>query len=372
MSVAIQKVFSSAIAGRSKERQELADSNIDLEVVIPVVSLKGDEEIINNLFEPLGYTVVKESYFLDDKFVEWGKSNYYSVTLTGKKRLKDLLKHLYILIPVLDAEKHYWIGQDEVEKLLRHGDDWLKDHPHYKMIAYRYLRKQKSLINNFMQNLITNEEKDNEDTREIQFEKKVNLNTIRLEKVVEVLKNEGVKTVLDLGCGEGKLLAKIIKDKCWEKVYGGDISYNSLERAKAKLEIDFLPVEYREKIKLFQASVTYKDERFLNFDCITLIEVIEHINEERLIDLEISLFKYAMPDVLIITTPNIEYNELYGTMKKELRHKDHKFEWTRREFKDWAEKIAENYNYNYEIFDIGERDENFGSPTQMGVFRLCK
>src|SRR5207302_5231655 len=116
LSVAIADVFGSALAGKSKERPELVETPIPLSAKLSVLPCRGGEEFLRRLFEPLGYAVTAKSYPLDDKFAEWGDSAYFTVTLEGNLRLRELLTHLYVLIPVLDNDKHYWVGEDEVAK----------------------------------------------------------------------------------------------------------------------------------------------------------------------------------------------------------------------------------------------------------------
>jgi len=121
LSVAMGRAFGTAMSGRSKGRQELADQAMPLSAKLTVVSCRPGEGLIRELFEPLGYVVTTERHPLDEKFQEWGEGPYYTVTLAGNIRLCELLNHLYVLVPVLDAEKHYWVGNAEVEKLLRKG-----------------------------------------------------------------------------------------------------------------------------------------------------------------------------------------------------------------------------------------------------------
>src|SRR5262249_44744030 len=135
LSVAIAQVFASALGGRSKGRQELADSHIPLTAKISVLKCHGGEELIRKLFTPLGYQLLIQPHRLDEKFPEWGESSYYTVEINAQTRLQDLLTHLYVLVPVLDAEKHYWVGEDELEKLLRHGEGWLAAHPEKEFIV---------------------------------------------------------------------------------------------------------------------------------------------------------------------------------------------------------------------------------------------
>jgi 3' terminal RNA ribose 2'-O-methyltransferase Hen1 len=129
LSVALGRLFSTALNGRSKERPELADTSLPLSAKLPVVAARGGPDLVRHLFEPLGYAVTVDGGLLDERFPEWGESPYVSVEITAVKRLQDLLTHLYVLIPVLDREKHYWVGDDEVEKLLKRGEGWLGQHP---------------------------------------------------------------------------------------------------------------------------------------------------------------------------------------------------------------------------------------------------
>ena len=145
LSVAIARTFGTAISGKSKERQELADTPLQLEAQITVLPCRGGEDLLRRLLEPLGYEVTAVRHALDEKFPDWGESSYYTVRLKGTICLSDLLTHLYVLIPVLDDDKHYWVGDAEVEKLLRHGEGWLRNHPERELITNRYLKHQKRL-----------------------------------------------------------------------------------------------------------------------------------------------------------------------------------------------------------------------------------
>jgi len=145
LSVAIARTFGTAMTGKSKERQELADTPLPLEVRIAVLPCRGGEVLLRRLFEPLGSEVMATRHPLDEELPEWGESPYFTVTLKATVRLSDLLTHLYVLIPVLDDDKHYWVGDAEVEKLLRHGEGWLREHPERELITNRYLKHQRRL-----------------------------------------------------------------------------------------------------------------------------------------------------------------------------------------------------------------------------------
>lgn len=380
MSVAIAQVFGTALSGRSKERPELAEAAIPLEVRLPVLPSKGGEELLRKLFEPLGYSMKIERRILDEKFPDWGDSKYYSLTLIAEKRLCEVLKHLYVLIPVLDDEKHYWVGSDEVEKLLRHASDWLKTHPNKDQIIRRYLRHSKRLTSEALARLIDDmpaeevEESAHEHSKEESLlEEKISLNEFRGAAVIAALKSANAKRVIDLGCGSGKLLQRLLKDSAFEHITGMDVSYRDLEVAQAKLRLDRLPEKLRSKIDLFQGSLIYRDERLSNYDAATVVEVIEHLELYRLAAFERVLFEFARPATVIVTTPNVEYNKNFqGLAPGKFRHKDHRFEWTRQEFQDWANKAAISNQYSVRFLGIGPDDPDCGSPTQMAVLTKNK
>lgn len=212
LSTAMSKAFGTAMSGRSKERQELADQALEFEAVTGVVLCRGGEEIPRSLFEPLGYEVFADRHVLDEKFPEWGEGPYFTVRIRGKQRLCDLLAHLYVLIPVLDADKHYWVGKDEVEKLLRKGATWLAAHPHKEMIAARYLRYDRKLTREALARLTDEDQADPEEAgaanlrEELAIEAPLKLWEQRIGTVMSVIRSCGAKSVIDLGCGEGKLL----------------------------------------------------------------------------------------------------------------------------------------------------------------------
>jgi 3' terminal RNA ribose 2'-O-methyltransferase Hen1 len=160
MSVAIARVFASALSGGSKHRPELVSTPLPLAAGIAVLPCRGGEDFLRRLFEPLGYQVVADRYPLDEKFPEWGEGPYYKVEIAKHVTLQELLTHLYVLIPVLDTNKHYWVGKDEVEKLLRHGEGWLQAHPEREAIVSRYLRGFRSLTREALARLTEDESVD--------------------------------------------------------------------------------------------------------------------------------------------------------------------------------------------------------------------
>jgi 3' terminal RNA ribose 2'-O-methyltransferase Hen1 len=375
LSVAIARVLASALGGSSKGRPELVDQPLPLVARITVLPCRGGEDILKRLFEPLGYTVRAEHHTLDEKFPEWGESNYYTVELEQEISLQKLLTHLYVLIPVLDAEKHYWVGQDEVDKLLRHGEGWLQAHPERELIVKRYLRYQKHLATEALARLIGDEEADPEAEQEKKaeqeeaIEKPILLNQLRLDAVTKAVTASGASHVIDLGCGEGRLLRELLKHKQFQEIAGMDVSHRSLEVASERLHLDTMPPKQKERIRLFQGSLMYKDKRLAGFEAATVVEVIEHLDPPRLAAFERVVFEHAKPNTIIITTPNVEYNVRFETLPAgQFRHKDHRFEWTREQFQSWAEGLAQRYGYAVAFSPIGNEDAEVGAPTQMGVF----
>jgi len=373
MSVAISKAFSSAMNGNCKDRPELVDTIIPLEVKVAVLPApKGGEQLIRKLFEPLGYTVDIERHSLDKKFPNWGDSKYYTLKLSHNTTVKDLLSHLYVLIPALDNDKHYYVSQNEIDKLLTKGKGWLEDHPEREQIIRRYLINLGSLTRQAYERL--NEEDEVVYSPEAEGNKKdqkqkESLHQQRLSVVLEELKKSEAKTVIDLGCGEGKLLRSLIKESQFLKITGMDVSYEELTKAKDRLYWDDLPPMQRERLNLFQGALTYKDKRLEGYDAATLVEVIEHLDENRLQSLERVVFEFARPKMVILTTPNAEYNSVFETMEAgAMRHTDHRFEWTRNEFEEWAKNVALNNNYKVEFRALGPEQEKFGAPSQMGIF----
>jgi 3' terminal RNA ribose 2'-O-methyltransferase Hen1 len=375
LSVAIARTFGTALTGKSKVRQELADTPLPLETRITVLPCRGGEVLLRRLFEPLGYEVTAKRHSLDEKFPEWGESPYFTVTLKGTIRLSDLLTHLYVLIPVLDDDKHYWVGDAEVEKLLRHGEGWLREHPERELITNRYLKHQKRLAREALSRLIGEEEPAADEMAETHareeeaIEKPISLAEQRMVAVMAALRGRGAKRVLDLGCGEGRLLRELLKDKDFGEIVGMDVSHRALEIASRKLRLEDLPTIQKERIRLMHGSLMYRDKRLAGYDAATVVEVIEHQDAPRLAAFERVLFEFARPQTVVLTTPNVEYNVKFETLPAgKMRHKDHRFEWTRAEFQFWANAIAARFGYSTRFLPIGPEDSIVGSPTQMGIF----
>ncbi|MEO9827629.1 MAG: 3' terminal RNA ribose 2'-O-methyltransferase Hen1 [Paracoccaceae bacterium] len=368
LSVAMGRSFAQTMAGKSKDRQELADQPLDFEIRVLPVALAGDRELLSSLFEPLGYTILSPKT-VDDQMV-------IDLRLSACLRLADILNHLHVLIPVMDNFKHYFVAQEEIDKLLAKGEGWLADHPAKELITRRALKHRRSLANMALARLedsavVEDEEETLKLKPEEQLEKPLRLHDVRLDTVADVLRQRHVKSVLDLGCGEGKLIERLIKERGIDRIVGVDPSVRTLEAAHRKLRLHQAGDAMSERVALQMGSLTYGDRRWKGFDAATLVEVIEHIEPHRLSALVMSLFADARPNLVVMTTPNREYNVLFETMKEnQLRHPDHRFEWTRAEFEGWANDVAAEHGYTAEFAPLGPVDETHGGPSQMAIFTL--
>jgi 3' terminal RNA ribose 2'-O-methyltransferase Hen1 len=375
ISVAIAQVFGSALQGRCKDRPELVETPIPLLARIDVLPVRGGERFLRNVFEPLGYAVEATRCPLDERFPEWGESPYFAVTVQKTTTLADLLTHLYVLIPVFDNAKHYWIGDDEMEKLLAKGEGWLAGHPEKEEITRRYLKFQPSHFREALARLVQEEEPqeaDDDDRRaepEDALEKPLSLNDQRLGSVMAALRASGAKRVLDLGCGEAKLIRELLKEKQFDQIVGLDVSIRSLEVAQRRLKLERLPTKQAERVSLIHGSLMYRDKRLEGFDAAAVVEVVEHLDPPRLSAFERVLFEFAKPRTVVLTTPNREFNVKWETLGAgRFRHPDHRFEWTRQEFQDWAKAIAGRFSYTVRFVAVGPEDEKLGPPTQMAIF----
>jgi 3' terminal RNA ribose 2'-O-methyltransferase Hen1 len=375
MSVALGRMFATALGGKSKERQELAETPIPLMARVPVIAARGGEDLVRRIFEPLGYTVRIAALPLDEKFPEWGTSAYMSLELSATVTLQTMLTHLYVLIPVLDNEKHYWVGEDEIEKLLKRGEGWLGQHPEKELIVARYLKRQRSLTREALERLAEESPPEEEaqasagDEEEQKVERPLGLHEQRIGTVLSVLRGVGAKKVLDLGCGEGKLLQHLLADPQFEKILGMDVSWRSIEVANDRLRLQQMPERQRARLDLVQGSLMYRDKRLAGFDAAAVVEVIEHLEAARLAAFERVLFEFARPTHVVVTTPNAEYNALFPTLPAgHFRHRDHRFEWSRAEFSKWAERLASAFGYKVRFQPVGPEDAVLGAPTQMAIF----
>ena len=362
LAVAMNSVFKSAMNGTCKGHEELAATAIPLSAAMPAVPARGGEEVVRRLFEPLGYAVTAEP-------LPYGR--HVALRLDAEVRLADLLTHLYVLLPVLDDDKHYWVGEDEVEKLMHRGAGWLPTHPARDLIVRRYLKRQARLFHPALaalDEMLPPAEEPDAEAPEQDLEERVSLRDQRLGTVEAVLKASGARRVLDLGCGAGALMQRLVRSD-YEEVAGVDVSVRALEMAARRLKLDRMPDAQRERVKLFQSPLTYRDKRLTGYDAAALVEVIEHLDPPRLAAAELNVFGSARPGTVVVTTPNREYNVRWETLPAgKFRHPDHRFEWTREEFRAWSEGVAARHGYRVRFLPVGPDDAEVGPPTQMGVF----
>lgn len=381
LAVALSAVFSSAMRGVCNALPERAAQPLPLRVEVPALPARGGQELVRRLFEPLGWAVTVEPVPLDVQFPEWGDSRYVRLVLESQAlTLAEALRHLYVLLPVLDDAKHYWVAPDEVDKLLRAGEGWLPVHPEQKLITSRYLSRRWSLTREAMERLelVRLAEADDSEVEDIDNaveaeteaeEKPTPLAVQRRDAILAALRASGAARVLDLGCGQGQLVQALLKDPAFTEIVGVDVSMRALTIAGRRLKLDRMGERQAARVKLFQSSLAYTDSRLKGYDAAVLSEVIEHLDLPRLPALEYAVFGAARPRTVLVTTPNVEYNVRWETLPAgHVRHGDHRFEWTREEFRTWADAVAERHGYGVEFVPVGPDDPEVGPPTQMAVF----
>ena len=371
MSSAIAEVFGSAMNGNCQQRPELAAAAIPLVARLSSLPCRGGEPLLRRLLEPLGYQVAVTTHPLDDRFPEWGDAGQPTVELQATVRLSELLSHLYVLIPTLDGDKHYWIGRDEIDKLMRRGGDWLAVHPERDLIVHRYLGGVRHLTSEALDRLVAAEQHEADDAEadpEVP-EERARLGELRARAAGAALRIAGARRVLDLGCGSGRLTQLLLQEPQFEEVVAMDVSTRALAIARGRLRLDRLPPALAARVRLLHGSLVYRDRRLSGFDGAAVVEVIEHLDPPRLTAFERVLFEFARPRTIALTTPNAEYNVRWQTLPAgRLRHSDHRFEWTRSEFAEWARAIAGRHGYEVRFEDIGPEDVEVGAPSQMAVF----
>jgi 3' terminal RNA ribose 2'-O-methyltransferase Hen1 len=372
LAVALGRVFRTAVAGRCDARPELVGRPLPLQVHVPAMPARGGPDLVRRLFAPLGWTVEATPLPLDPTLPGWGASPYVDLRLSGTLTVADALSQLYVLVPALDDAKHYWVGEDEVQKLLRAGGDWLAAHPERALITDRYLRHQRALVADAVARLAEVDDTEPEalDRAPADAERRAPLRALRRAAVVAALREERAASVVDLGCGEGDLLRELVPDPAFTRVLGVDVSHRALETAARRLQLERMPDSQRARLELVQSSATYRDDRLAGFDALVLMEVVEHVDPPRLPALERTVFAHARPTSVVVTTPNAEHNVRFpGLAPGALRHPDHRFEWTRAEFRRWSQRTAEAHGYAVRHLPVGEDDPQVGPPTQLAVFR---
>jgi 3' terminal RNA ribose 2'-O-methyltransferase Hen1 len=354
----IRKALGTALNGKpDEEYQQWVGHEFDMELAFGPVATDLHDKEIADLFEPIGYKVEIERGVSSIR----EKSSARYITLSGRQSVQNALKHVSILIPVIDNYKHYFLDEREIEKLDRYGEGWLEDHPLKQMIVKRALRFN-ALIS---QSKFYEKKQRNSDYDE---SKKVRLNDLRYEAILNLIKLLPHKeSIVDLGAGEGRLSVQLGFVEGIKEILSIEPSNKSRIRAIERFEQVNVKEGYVEPQSL-PGSLYYFDSRLQNKDVIVLCEVIEHIEEDRLPKIFDMILSDYRPKTLIVTTPNQEYNVLYE-LNDEMRHDDHRFEWTRAQFAQNVETWTEKYPYEVSIQGIGEEHDVYGHPTQMAIFR---
>lgn len=373
LAVALGRVFRSAMRGRCPVRPDLEGAVLPLEIHLPSLPSSGGAEQVERLFAPLGWQVTASTHPLDPEVPRWEGSRYVDAHLAGAMTLDAALSHLYVLLPVLDGAKHYWVSTEEIDKLVRGGGAWLGAHPERDLIMRRYLAHQSGYVNDAAERLAALDDavpaQPEEQAGAAATERREPLVRVRRDAVLAQLRTLRAARVVDLGCGEGALLRDLITDPSFTEIVGVDVAPRELDRAARRLDLDRMPDSQRARLSLVQSSATYRDSRLEGYDAIVLMEVIEHLDPERLPALERSVFAHAQPRAVVVTTPNAEFNVRYEKLSAgDRRHPDHRFEWSRVEFEAWAAQVGDAHGYDVRFAPIGEPDPELGPPTQMAVF----
>ncbi|GHC17705.1 methyltransferase domain-containing protein [Aidingimonas halophila] len=192
------------------------------------------------------------------------------------------------------------------------------------------------------------------------------LHSDRLETVTQRLKASGARSVIDLGCGSGALLAYLMEEPQFVRLMGVEQSGIGLVQAKQRLEEPMAAEPGR--LELVCASYTERSSRFQDFEAAAMVETIEHVPSTRLSEVEQAVFGCYRPGLLVMTTPNREYNPLFDLAPGEFRDVDHWFEWDRAKFRQWGQGVARRHGYRVTFGGVGEEHPYLGHPTQLAQF----
>ena len=187
----------------------------------------------------------------------------------------------------------------------------------------------------------------------------------RLDLVTGLLIHEGATSVLDLGCGAGRLLALLVRQPQLTRITGIDTSASALAVARGELQADAGSCP---RLTLVHGSYTDALADVPAHDAVTMVETIEHLDPGRLSSAERTVFQHYRPRIVLITTPNVEYNPLLGLQDGQLRDPDHRFEWPRARFRSWAGGVARRNGYSVRFGAIGDSHPDLGSPSQYAHF----
>ena len=371
LAVAIKEAFRTALTGRCDARPDLAAARIPLEIRVPALRCRGGAPLAHRVFGPLGWSVDARSQPL--RPAEWGDSPYLDLRLTGELRLADALNHLYVLLPVLDDAKHYWVSTEEVDKLIRAGGDWLAGHPEKELITRRYLSHQRKLTRSALARLA-----EADDTEPAELDNAVTEDHRRRAQAAggpaprghpgrppRKRRAPGRRPRLRRGRahqGPARRHPHRARHR-GRRVRPGAAAGRPPPQARPDAR------HQAPRLTIFQSSLTYRDDRLAGLDAAVLMEVIEHVDPDRLPALERAVFGFAAPATVVVTTPNAEYNVHFETLPAgAMRHRDHRFEWTRAEFRAWAAGGRRKYGYQVRFLPVGPEHPDAGPPTQLAVF----
>lgn len=377
----IRSALGTALNGKPKEAYlSWVDQPLALELEFGPVASNLPDLSLEELFTALGYEVQLERGNAEYSFNLKSRSSVRYIKLKAKQTLQTALRQLFVLIPALDDYKHYYISDDEVDKIRRYGEGWLENHPQRGLILKRTLRfagaiKQYEELMVRDGNLQESRTLDGARVGEIGEETaapaeapKVRLNDLRYAAIADVVEGLAVKrSIVDFGSGEGKLSVRLSSVPGVSEIKAVEPSATAQMRALDR----FAKLVGRPGITVPEpvtGSLFYYDESLRGKDVMILCEVIEHIDEYRLGRVMDTIFHEYAPGTLIITTPNKEYNAVYEMDQEEMRHGDHRFEWDREAFAVWCSRWTSAYKYSVQLSGIGELAQEYGYPTQMAIF----
>jgi len=327
LAAAAGALLPAAFAGNAGEPREV-------EVRLPLLASPEGEVAFTRVFEPLRYAVEATLLPLDRRHPQHPGSWYYSLVLRGRQRPAEVASHLRILLRLFDIVGLQPHDAAETAAAWAEGRPWLESHPKRQMLERRILG------------------------RGLGTER----HGPRLEAVVAALKESGARRVLDLGCGTGALLHRLLEEPQFTEVVGVEVERASLAEAGAAL-----PPGGRARV--LHGSLAYRDARLADFDAAAVVEVIEHLDPPQVAAFEDALWAAARPGVVVLTTPNADYNTLFEYHRGgHLRHPDHRFEWTRAELRGWAKGVAARHGYAVRFGAVGPEGRGVGALTQMAVF----